>query len=257
MKIAILGAGAYGTALGGVLADNGYDIDYYDPRLERESLGDVVSSAGAIVLCAPSESAPYLLPHLPKDLPLIIATKGILSDAIFRDFQDYMVISGPGYAEDIKGKKVTHLTATDLRIVKMFANDYIDFDETRDRRGVLMCGALKNVYALLAGLKDLHPVSREHRQFLAAAAKEMQDILAANGADPETVNLNCGKGDLKITCYYPSRNYEYGQILRKNPAAHPTKTVEGLSALRRIRRGEIKVPDTATLLKELLDAIKH
>ena len=31
MKIAVLGAGAFGTALGGILADNGYDVDFYDP----------------------------------------------------------------------------------------------------------------------------------------------------------------------------------------------------------------------------------
>ena len=37
MKIAILGAGAFGTALGGILADNGYDIDYYDPKIEKEN----------------------------------------------------------------------------------------------------------------------------------------------------------------------------------------------------------------------------
>ena len=37
MKIAILGAGAFGTALGGILADKGYDIDYYDSRVETEN----------------------------------------------------------------------------------------------------------------------------------------------------------------------------------------------------------------------------
>ena len=73
MKIAILGAGAFGTALGGVLAANGYDIDYYDSKLERERLGDVLKNALAVVLCVPSAVAPYLLPHLPLDKTLIVA----------------------------------------------------------------------------------------------------------------------------------------------------------------------------------------
>ena len=50
MKIAVLGAGAFGTALGGILADKGYDIDYYDSRLEREKLSDVLADAKYIVL---------------------------------------------------------------------------------------------------------------------------------------------------------------------------------------------------------------
>ena len=33
MKIAILGAGAFGTALGGILANKGYDVDYYDSKI--------------------------------------------------------------------------------------------------------------------------------------------------------------------------------------------------------------------------------
>ena len=252
----MLGAGAFGTALGGVLADNGYGVDYYDSRVDKEKLSEVLSGAKMVVLCVPSKVAPHLLPFLPKDIPLIVATKGILLDQVFSGFKDWMVLSGPGYADDIKAHKVTHLTATDTRIVEMFGTEYLDFDQTKDKRGVLMCGSLKNVYAILAGLKDLKPVTREHRQFLSRAAKEMQAILAANGADPETVDLNCGKGDLKITCYYPSRNYEYGQKLRDDLDYQPEKTVEGLSALKRILKGEIRVPEGMELLEELTNAIK-
>ena len=80
----------------------------------------------------------------------------------------------------------------------------------------------------------------------------MKSVLNENGASGDTVDLVCGKGDLKITCNYPSRNYEFGQILRKNPKAEPEKTVEGISALKRIKRGEIKVPEGAIILKDLI-----
>lgn len=251
MKITILGAGAYGTALGGVLADNGYDIDYYDPRVEKEKLSDALAGAQAIVAAVPSNAVAYVLPHLPVEIPLIVATKGILSDGIFARFNDWMVLSGPGYAEDIKARKVTHLTATDKRVVEMFGTEYLDFDETEDRRGVLMCGALKNVYAILAGMLDLKPVTREHRQFLTAAAREMAEILVANGCEPETVGLNCGKGDLKITCYHPSRNYEFGVKVRDG-FVQPENTVEGLAALKRIHRGEIVIPEGLELMERIL-----
>ena len=252
MKIAVLGAGAFGTALGGILADKGYDIDYYDSRLEREKLSDVLADAKYIVLCVPSKAAPYLLPYLPKDKPLIVATKGILSDKVFADFKDFMVLSGPGFADDIKAAKNTKLTATDDRIIELFETNYLTFDKTNDKRGVLMCGALKNVYAILAGLEELEPNTEEHVRFLTEVSEEMKALLSANSAQPETVDLVCGKGDLKITCAYPSRNYEFGRILRKNPDAEPEKTVEGISTLKCIKRGEIIVPAEVIKLKELI-----
>ena len=257
MKIAILGAGAFGTALGGILAGKGYDIDYYDSKVEQEKLSDVVSMAKYIVLAVPSSAAPYVLPHLPKSIPLIVATKGILSEFVFREFSDYMILSGPGFADDIKSKKKTFLTATDSRVAELFGTDYLEFDFTEDRKGVLMCGALKNVYAILAGLKGLERNSKEWKEFIKTASEEMKAILALNGAEAKTVDLACGIGDLKLTCGYPSRNYEYGDLLRDNPGLKPEKTVEGLSAMRRILRYEIEVPKDLKLFTEVKDAIKH
>ncbi len=256
MKISILGAGAFGTALGGILANKGYDIDYYDSKVERERLSDVLLKAKYVILCVPSQAVPYLLPYLPKNLPLIVATKGILMDVAFESFKDWMVLSGPGFADDIKAKKKTFLTATDSRVVDLFNTDYVQFDFTDDRRGVLMCGSLKNVYAILAGLRGLKRESTEWREFIRQAKEEMELILGANGADANTVDLACGIGDLKLTCGLPSRNYEYGTILRDNPAYEPTNTVEGLSAIRRIARYEINVPGKAKLLKEVINAVK-
>ena len=257
MKIAILGAGAFGTALGGILADNAYDIDYYDSRIEKERLSDVVADATYIVVCVPSVAIPYVLPHLPKDKPLIVATKGILSCTPFHEFKDWMVLSGPGFADDIKAGKHTVLTVTDKRISELFAAKYMEFELTSDRNGVLMCGALKNVYAILAGLKGLERDSKEWKEFIKTASEEMKTILALNGAEAKTVDLACGIGDLKLTCGYPSRNYEYGDLLRDNPGLEPEKTVEGLSAMRRIFRGEIDVPKDLKLFTEVKDAIKH
>ena len=252
MKVTILGAGAYGTALGGVLVDNGYDIDYYDPRVKKEKLSETVTQAKAILVSVPSSAIAYVLPHLPTELPLIVATKGILTDKIFERFDDWMVMSGPGYAEDIKARKMTHLTATDKRIIKMFGAKYLDFDETDDRRGVLMCGALKNVYAILAGMLKLQPKTRGYREFLEKAVLEMKMILGLNDCDLGTVDLNCGKGDLKITCNYPSRNYEFGWEVADRGYFKPKKTVEGLMTLRRLRRGEVSSLRDLELMGKIL-----
>ena len=253
MKIAILGAGAFGTALGDVLVKNGALIEYYDPMISDKSLEDVLSGAEMIVLCVPSKVVSQLLPMLPHDIPLIIATKGLLDDKLFVDFNDYMVISGPGFAVDIKAAKPTKLTATDKRIVELFETDYLSFDMTDDRCGVLMCGSLKNVYAIRAGLMALERESDSWNDFIDEVVQEMKEVLAVNDAKAETVDLVCGVGDLKLTCGYPSRNYEFGDKLRLDENYKSEKTVEGLSALARIRDGEIVVPDNAVILKQLME----
>lgn len=256
MKISILGAGAFGTALGGILADNGYDIDYYDSKLERERLSDNLNGAKYVILCVPSKAAPFVLPYIPTNLPLIVATKGILSDEQFSKFDDWMVLSGPGFADDIKAHKKTEFTVTDKRLEMLFDAPYVSFDLTSDRRGVLMCGALKNVYAILAGIKALKRDTSSWRRYIEDVLIELKAILLANDADAATVDLCCGVGDLKLTCGMPSRNYEYGSILRDMPEYQPTNTVEGLSAIKRIERGEIRLPSNTPILKEIIDAVK-
>lgn len=254
MKIAILGAGAYGTALGGILAEKGYDIDYYDPKLyPNEPLAQVVKGAAYMVLAVPSFAVPYLLPHLPKKLPLVIATKGLLDTCPISNFEDVLVLSGPGFASDIKAHARTVLTATDTRVIELFATDYLSFDYTRDVRGVLLCGALKNVYAILAGLSDFEAESPEWELYIKDVCKEMKALLLVNGADAATVDLSCGVSDLRLTCNFPSRNYEFGRILKTNPKATPEKTVEGISTLLKLRQGELVIPESAIKLKQLIE----
>ena len=249
----MLGAGAFGAALGGILAEKGFDIDYYDPKIREAQLSDVIRGAGYLVLAVPSDAVLDLLPSLPKDKPLIIATKGLLGAGVFEGFADLLALSGPGFAADIEEHKPTHLTATDNRVIEMFGTDYLDFDFTTDLNGVLLCGALKNIYAIVAGLRDLKANSPEWEDYITEVAEEMRALCLANNADPKTVDLNCGIGDLRLTCNLPSRNYEFGQILRKNPDAKPEKTVEGMTALKRISSGEIAVPEQAKILRELLE----
>lgn len=252
MKIGVLGAGAYGTALGGVLDDNGQNVFYYDPVKGYDNLTQVIDGADYLVLCIPAEASLLQLEVLPVNIPLIIATKGFLSDQLFYRFEDYMVLSGPSFADDIKAKKNLQLTATDKRIIELFKTNYLTFDFTSDRLGVLMCGALKNVYALLAGYLDLQRGTDDWLAYITEVSEEIRALLKANGADPATFDLACGKRDLELTCGLPSRNYEYGQMMRNNPDTKSNKTVEGLSTLKKIKNNEIIIPEVATRLKDIL-----
>ena len=252
-KIVVLGAGEYGTALGGILAGNGFDVDYYDPLKEKEVLKDAVTGAKAMVLVVPSETAVRLLPHLPKDKFLIVATKGSLSERPFTVFKNWGVLSGAGFAKDFKSGKNISLTATDDKISTLFAAPQLSFDYSDDKKGVLLCGALKNVYALLAGIRGLKPNTKKMSDYIFNAANEMGMILEQNGANLTTMRLSCGLKDLILTCSPGSRNYTYGLNTFKNINTGLSGTVESLTTLKRIKRGELVVPDSALLLQELLE----
>lgn len=253
MKIAIIGAGAFGTALGGVLADNGYDIDYYDSCSRDERLCDVLENAKFILLAVPSNSVPYVLPHLPNNIPLIVTTKGIFSKKVFDGFSDVMVLSGAGFAEGIKSHEPTFFTITDRRLEELFKADYLSFDYTDDVDGVLLCGSLKNIYAIEAGILNLKRDSKEWVVFIDEVSKEMKNILTLNGAKSDTVDLYCGVSDLKLTCGYPSRNYEYGEKYRVDHSYKPEKTVEGLSAIKKISQLSIKIPNDAVIIRRIME----
>ena len=255
MKVAIVGAGAYGTALGFVLQNNGHVVSYYDPFVGYNDLPETISEASYILVSVPSFALPDALTELPTAVPLIIASKGLLNDKILEPFKDYMVISGPGFADDIKSCKKTLLTTTDSRVIDIFENDYLKFEKTDDKKGVLMCGALKNVYALFAGFLKLERNTDLWREYIDGVVDETKKILKANGAEPETAELSCGRGDLELTCGKPSRNYEFGLRLRDDEAPVPDKTVEGLSAAKAIKAGAIKVPDDAGILQMIFKSI--
>lgn len=252
MKIAIMGEGAFGVVLGKILEENGHEAKFYDPSKNNNTLEEVLDEAEAILTVVPSNVIGDVLNNLPKDLPIINATKGILDDKVFDGFNDWMVISGPGFAKDIGEHKNTLLTATDKRIVDLLERDYLRFELTDDRLGVLMCGALKNVYAIEAGYLGLAPGSSKMQDFLQTVANEMKLILAENGADPRTVDLSCGRGDLELTCSPDSRNFEFGTKVQTDDNYRPDKTTEGLTALVGIRDHQIKIPSSGVNILERL-----
>ena len=226
MHVTILGAGAFGTALASVLETNRHSITFYDPLKHPDlSLAATLRSADVLIFAAPSSAAPDLLRQLPeqsRSLPLLLASKGFWSlapfEAIFGD--RLSLLSGPAFATDLKNHKKTTLTATSPLVRELFAAPYLSFDSTSDRLGVALCGTLKNIYAIFAGLVHLEQGTSDCRTFINYSLREMKSILRANSCDPATADLACGYGDLSLTATSPtSRNYQYGASLAAHPSA--------------------------------------
>ena len=270
MKIAVLGAGAYGQVLGRLAEQNGHTVVFYDPyKFPRRSLKTATRGADAMLYVAPANAATELAPQLPLGVPLICASKGFLSDWAFREFADFTALGGAGFASDFQnllqsseggerastapsarssqegsastapsarssqegsastapgarssqdqdsstsdaaqGRSPITLTTSSRLAEEILKHAQINFEYTEDTLGIMLCGALKNVYALGAGLLDCNTST-----YLDLAQREMAQILLYNDADPDTVQLACGGADLKLTCTADSRNYRFGQLV--------------------------------------------
>jgi glycerol-3-phosphate dehydrogenase (NAD(P)+) len=269
MKITIYGAGAFGSALGEILRDNGHTITYYDPKVYPEQgLTQAIDFAEVNILCVPSTAAPKLLLFLPHDKPLILASKGFISDASFKAFGNYfMVLSGGAFAADLVNKKPSVLTSTAPFIDQLFQTSWLTFDHTNDKLGSLICGSLKNVYAIGSGYWGLTYGTRDFDDFINSALDEMRAILAANNCDPKTVELSCGLRDLVITCASTaSRNYEFGTRLKKEPdlgvkflkGQAQLKTTEGIFTAIQVKNSPSFVkPENTPVLDRIVSLIIH
>ena len=263
MHLAIIGAGAFGSALGKVLKENGHTFAFFDPKkFPKISLESALEGAGAVLFVAPSNTAEKTLKLLPKDLPLICASKGFLSDRFFKDFKSFSIISGASFACDLERSFPITFTVSSVYVKNLFQTDWLSFEVTHDNLGILLCGSLKNIYAISAGFRGIRPATPEFRTFLIDALNEMKLVLKANGCDKNTANLSCGFKDLALTASSEhSRNYRLGKALRNSKKstkeiAESLGTVEGLNALNSLSSSDLNLPEELPLLKEIFVATR-
>lgn len=261
MKVAILGAGAYGRALGKVARDNGHATKFFDPfKFPERSLEEVLEWAEVVLLATPAEAAQKLLGQFPasgREKPLLVATKGLMDLAIYRDFRWVELVSGPGFASEIlSGKKIklTVATAGESYAEELFGGEQVSFDKTEDIKGVAMLSGLKNIYAIEAGRRRLEANTEEFKEYIYDALREVEKFLLYNGGFLETTRLNAGVGDFVLTCgSRESRNYQFGESFDKRFLKN--NTVEGIHAAREVKRLGLFVPRELEILPDVLRRI--
>lgn len=252
MKVTILGAGAFGTALGKILEENYHSINYFDPiKHPTITIAAATKDTDAVIIAAPSDTVPELLDALPKNVRLINASKGFLSLKPFASFSDFSIISGASFADNLLDKKPTTFTTNSEFVEKLFKASWISFDYSEDLLGILLCGSFKNIYAIGSGLRNLKPDTKELYSYINESLLELRAILAANNCNPETAELSCGREDLMETCAsLKSRNYQYGLSLATNKPLDQKLTIEGISAISSLENSELTLPPL-----EILDKI--
>lgn len=264
MKIAFLGAGAFGQALAKVAEENGYTISFFDPyKYPDVALSSTTADADTIIYVAPANVADQILPELPTDVPLICASKGFLSLSPFAKFTNFSALGGAAFAEDIINESPRigdHIILTGSSELSelIFSSDYITVEHTKDTLGIILCGALKNIYAIGSGL-----FAQPQEEYLKKVYHELEDILFENGADTNTAKLSCGLPDLLISSTESSRNFQLGQAIKSGSASDikyliQEQTVEGYTAIKQLPNyPNFVIPSTASTLKQIIKQVSQ
>jgi len=198
----------------------------------------VLEGAQAVIWVVPSqwlrETAAKLGPHVPADALQVCATKGIeratgmrmsqlLSDELGGAQAEelagqFVALSGPNLSGEINdGMPALSVAASASDQRAHQAQDLLTTPLFRVYRnpdivGVELCGALKNVIAIAAGLSDgLGFGANARAALITRGLAEMQRLGTAMGAQRQTFAGIAGMGDLVTTCTSRlSRNYSTG-----------------------------------------------
>ena len=131
------------------------------------------------------------------------------------------VISGPNLAREIaKGEITATVIASEdaevcAAVQAVLATRHFRVYANSDRYGVELAGALKNIFAIIAGVASAMALGQNTMSVLITRSlAEMTRFAAKLGADPMTFLGLSGVGDLIVTCSSPlSRNFRVGQAL--------------------------------------------
>ena len=214
---------------------------------------EVLKDANVILVLTASkyvvEVCKNIKPFLNKKGIVVIGSKGLLEggvlihDGIKKILPSKRVLymSGPSYSADlIKCDPIGLNIAGDedsLKQIKGIFNDNIYIDYTEDIDGILLSGAMKNVFAIGAGILDGLKYGQSTKYFyITRLTFEMRKIIKSLGGYRESMYSLAGLGDLMLTCSMKeSRNYELGKEIaskKKDIKKYVEKnTTEGYFAL--------------------------
>jgi glycerol-3-phosphate dehydrogenase (NAD(P)+) len=303
-RIAVIGAGSWGTALAIVAARNQHDVRLWAREAEvaasiqsvhknpfylsdvtlpdniraTTSLEAALQGTHFVIIVVPShamrEVVTKMRDYLSEDTVIVSATKGVENDSLMRMSEvitDVMqekftprlaVLSGPSFAREVaKGDPTAVAVASkdaacieeaqrelSSNVFRIYTND--------DVVGVEICGAVKNVVAIGAGVvRGLGLGTNTVAAILTRGLAEVTRLGLAMGAKPETMAGLAGLGDLVLTCTGElSRNRHVGVELGRGRKladilAEMREVAEGVKTTRAIyqlsRRLHVDMPITA------------
>ncbi|MBL4794005.1 MAG: NAD(P)H-dependent glycerol-3-phosphate dehydrogenase [Pseudomonadales bacterium] len=158
------------------------------------------------------------------------------------------VLSGPNLAKEIlTGSPTATVIASSEEGVCQTIQETLSSIKFRvysssDLYGVELGGALKNIYAVAAGMAQAHKTGENTRSMLITRSlAEMGRLAACLGANPMTFLGLAGVGDLVATCSsHLSRNFQVGFMLGEGKTLDEAsevigQTAEGINTIKMVK----------------------
>ncbi len=254
-KIGILGGGVWGCALAKLLSLNQVNIFVRDqklansinekkiiPKLKYTTFNDNVlcssniedlSDVDYLFIALPTQNVREVLSHYQsnnKDLQIIIASKGIeietklfLSQVVEEIFKtnNISILSGPCFSQEVVQNLPTAVTLASKnienfdKINNIINNKNFRLYFSEDLIGCQLGGAIKNIYAIAAGICNGLSLGENAKSALITRSfAEIARLGTVLNANPNTLFGLSGLGDLILTCNsLKSRNTHFGHLI--------------------------------------------
>ena len=255
MKIGIIGGGVWGSAIAKLLSNNKVCIitrdtkivksineHRFNPRLKYAVFNENVSATDDLneakdmdylFLTLPSQKIRDVLSKVnlsKQNQEIIIASKGIevesfsfLSDVVqeVTKNKNINILSGPCFSEEVSQNLPTAVTFASSskksfeNINTLFYNKNFRIYYSNDLIGCQIGGALKNIYAIAAGITlGLNLGENAKSALITRSFVEITRFGESMGAKKQTIFGLSGLGDLMLTCSsLKSRNTKFGQLI--------------------------------------------
>lgn len=215
--------------------------------------------AKIVIFAVPSvflrQTARNAAPFIGRDCIVVDVAKGLeadscltLSEVIESELGDerggIVALSGPTHAEEVAIGMPTAIVAASKnmkaaeKIQQIFSNDSFRVYTNPDIKGIEVCGALKNIIAIAAGISQgLGYGDNAKAAIITRGMAEITRLGVSMGASEVTFASLAGIGDLIVTCTSRhSRNGRAGYLIGKGKSIEEvTKeigmAIEGLNAL--------------------------
>ncbi len=271
MRVGIIGAGAWGTALAVIAARAGNQVvlwafenanqinqTHHNSALPGVNISCEITATDKFsdlsdsdiwLIVTPTE---FFMETVKKSRPfwqkqpIIICSKGIepktgklLSDVVAENIKGSErfigILAGPQFAGEAAFGEPTGSTIAGSPRTRDFARRALNglyLEDSNDCVGVQVCGAGKNAIAILMGWLDgCGAGENEKAMKLTLAWQEIMRFGRFFGAKAETFNMMCGIGDLFLTATSETSR-NYSAGESLAHGKKPIGTVEGIAALK-------------------------
>lgn len=199
-------------------------------------IGEAIAQASLVFMALPSQAfrqvSRALGECLRPDQLVVHGSKGLelgthrrMSEILVEETcaRQIGVLSGPNIAAEIaRGDPAGTVVASRFPAIvatvrTVLSSERLKVFSSTDVVGVELCGALKNVVAVAAGMADEMSLGDNAKAFLITRGMlELMRLALAMGAEPVTAAGLAGIGDLIATCQSPlSRNHRVGVALAR------------------------------------------